>query len=351
MSVVDPARPFRWQDGDRLVLFGRGILSEAGAELGTGYALLTTARALRAAPQLAEAAGSVHEVGPGRVDELAAELRPALGSELLVALGGGRVIDVAKALAAADPPRRVAAVPTTLSGAEMTAIHRHASGVPLDAPRTRPVIVVNDPALSASQPLAELAASAANALGHAAEGPLTPLASPLPSLAALEAARLLARGLAEPGDPPGVADPARPAGLVEPGPPARDALALAALLAGYVIGSTGYGLHHVLSQTLVRFAGLGHGQANAIMLPHTLVALARRAPDRIAFLGEALGEEPAGFASRLAALARAGTLGDAGVADDALAGLADQAATRAELQMTPPAAHRDELLELLRAAY
>jgi alcohol dehydrogenase class IV len=333
VSAVDPTRPFRWQDGDRLVLFGRGILDQARAELGSGYALLTTPRAAAAAPALTEGAGNVHEVARGRVDELAAELRPGLGSELLVALGGGRVIDVAKALAAADPPRRVAAVPTTLSGAEMTAIHRHASGVPLDAPRTRPVIVINDPVLSASQPLAELAASAANALGHAAEGPLTPLTSPLPSLAALEAARLIARGLA---------DPERPD---------RDALALAALLAGYVIGSTGYGLHHVLSQTLVRFAGLGHGQANAIMLPHALVALARREPDRIAALGEALEEEPGRFAARLAALARAGTLGDAGVPADALDGLAEQAATRAELRMTPPPADRRELLELLRAAY
>ncbi|MEA2196601.1 MAG: maleylacetate reductase, partial [Solirubrobacteraceae bacterium] len=301
MSAVDPARPFRWQDGDRLVLFGRGILAQAGAELGSGYALLTTSRAAAAAPALTEAAGSVHEVGPGRVDELAAELLPQVDSELLVALGGGRVIDVAKALAAADPPRRVAAVPTTLSGAEMTAIHRHANGIPLDAPRTRPAIVINDPALSASQPPADLAASAANALGHAAEGPLTPLTSPLPALAALESARLLARALTDPGRPD------------------RDALALGALLAGYVIGSTGYGLHHVIAQTLVRFAGLGHGQANAIMLPHTLAALARRSPDRIALLGEALGEEPTKFASRLATLARAGSLSDAGVTEAALA--------------------------------
>ena len=56
-------------------------------------------------------------------------LRPEITGELLVALGGGRVIDVAKALAAADPPRRVAAIPTTLSGAEMTAVHRHVAGV------------------------------------------------------------------------------------------------------------------------------------------------------------------------------------------------------------------------------
>ncbi|MDQ6774817.1 MAG: iron-containing alcohol dehydrogenase, partial [Actinomycetota bacterium] len=147
--VVDPTEAFRWQDGERLVVFGRGTLAEAGPLLGSGFALLTTPRAASAAPELASLAGSVHEVGPGRVDELAAELRPKLDSELLVALGGGRVIDVAKALAAADPPRRVAAVPTTLSGAEMTTIHRHASGVPAGTRRARPAIVVNDPALSA----------------------------------------------------------------------------------------------------------------------------------------------------------------------------------------------------------
>jgi alcohol dehydrogenase class IV len=332
LPPIDPSSAFRWIDGERLVLFGRGSLAEASSALGSGYALLTTPRAAAMTPELSEAAGSVHEVGPGRVDELAAALRPHVGAELLVALGGGRVIDVAKALAAADPPRRVAAIPTTLSGAEMTSVHRHVAGVPADTPRVRPAIVVNDPDLSASQPLADLAASAANALGHAVEGPLTPLSSPLPALAALEAARLLAGALADPEQPD------------------RDALALGALLAGYVIGSTGYGLHHVISQTLVRFAGLGHGQANAIMLPHTITALSRRSPDWFTRLGDALGEDPASFAARLAALMGIQRLGEAGVQASALEGLAEQAAIRGELQMTPPPADQAELVELLRAA-
>ena len=75
------------------------------------------------------------------------------------------------------------AVPTTLSGAEMTRIHRQARGGDQRAPNVRPRVVVNDPALSASQPVAELAASALNALGHAAEGPCTPLANPVATLA------------------------------------------------------------------------------------------------------------------------------------------------------------------------
>jgi alcohol dehydrogenase class IV len=140
---------------------------------------------------------------------------------MLVALGGGRVIDVAKALAAADPPRKVAAIPTTLSGAEMTAIHRQALGAPPGSRSVRPAIVINDPALSASQPVVQLAQSGGNAFGHAVEGPVTPLSNPIAALAAISGARLLQSGFATPN----------------PDDDARDRLALGALLAAYVIGA------------------------------------------------------------------------------------------------------------------
>jgi alcohol dehydrogenase class IV len=323
---------FRWHDGERLIVFGRGSLAQADELLGSGYSLLTTERAAAQAPAITAAAGTVDDVGPGRVDELAGELRASVRAELLVALGGGRVIDVAKALAAADPPRRVAAIPTTLSGAEMTAVHRHAAGVKADTPRVRPAVVLNDPALSASQRAPELAASALNALGHAVEGPLTPLSNPVAELAALEAARMIAAGFAG-------------------SDPDRDALALAALLAGYVIGSTGYGLHHVVSQTLVRFAGVGHGPANAIMLPHTTDSLMRRFPEALQRLAEALGEEARTAAARLCELTGATRLRELGVTEEQLDRCADEAAARPELHMTPPAADRSELRALYRAAY
>jgi maleylacetate reductase len=121
--------PFRWDDGDRVIRFGRGALADAPELVGEPYVLLTTARARGQAPDLVERAAAVHDVPEGRVDEIAAGLRPEVAGETLLALGGGRVVDVAKALAAADPPRTVAAVPTTLSAAEMTRLHRHAAGV------------------------------------------------------------------------------------------------------------------------------------------------------------------------------------------------------------------------------
>jgi hypothetical protein len=39
------AAPFRWHDGERIVVFGEGSVSEAAALLGDGYVLLSTERA------------------------------------------------------------------------------------------------------------------------------------------------------------------------------------------------------------------------------------------------------------------------------------------------------------------
>ena len=323
---------FTWRDGERLIRFGRGCAAEAVETLGgPGYVLLTTERGAGAAPQVVEAAGRVHHVPGGLVDELAAGLLGAVGEGAdgrVVALGGGRVIDTAKALAAARGGRAMA-VPTTLSGAEMTRIHRLPAGV--RANLVRCAVVVNDPALSASQPVAELAASALNALGHVAEGPCTPMANPVATLAALDGGRRLA-------------------GAFDHGAPDRDELALGALLAGYAIDSAGYGLHHVLSQTLVRVAGLGHGPANAVMLPHTLGALAWRFPRQHDALAAALGGDPSEVAARLCGLTGATTLGALGVTHDQLLACADAAAQRSELDLTPPRADRAELVALYESA-
>jgi alcohol dehydrogenase class IV len=325
---------FRWNDGDRTIRFGRGALGDAPGLLGEGYVLLTTPRAMTAAPAIADAARERHDVPAGRVDEVAAALLERLdgtADALLVALGGGRVIDVAKALCAAGAGPAVAAVPTTLSAAEMTGTYRPATGVRFR--KVRPAIVLNDPALSASQPAEGLAASAANAFAHAVEGPLTVLASPVPTLAAHEAARLIA-------------------GAWVDGEPDRDALALGALLSGYAIDAMGYGLHHIASQTLVREGGVGHGPANAVLLPHTIEALRRRSPERVAALDRAVGTDVSAVAADLARRAGAERIRDLGVPADRLDAIADAAAARADgLALTPPAADAAELRELYASAW
>ena len=224
------------------------------------------------------------------------------------------------------------AVPTTLAGAEMTWIHRHASGVAEDTPHCRPDVVLNDPEVSASQPVEELAASTLNSLGHALEAPLTPWANPVATSSAHGSARRLGAGWrAETPD--------------------RPQLALGSLLAGAAIDSAWYGLHHILSQTLVRLAGLSHGTANAVMLPSSLAALAARFPDEVAELGEALGEDPTGFARRMSDVIGVARLSQLEVDEDLLPELADAVAGRQELAMTPPPASREEVLAIYERVY
>ena len=318
---------FTWRDGERIVRFGRGAIADAGDLLGDGYVLLTTERAAGSAPEVAHRAAAVHHVPTGRVDDVAADLLDAVAdAELYVALGGGRVVDVTKSVAAARGGH-AAAIPTTLSAAEMTGSHRHARGVDPATPHVRPRIVINDPALSASQPSHELAASAANSLGHAVEAPATSAVSPVPVLAAREAARLLARD------------------------DDRDALALGALLSGYALDSTGIGLHHVLSQSLARFAGMWHGFANAAMLPHTTAALRLRAPEQLAALDEAAGLAMEALARRLAQRAGAQRLRDHGVTEEALETCVREALGRPQLANTPPAPEEDEIRAIYEAAW
>jgi alcohol dehydrogenase class IV len=96
----------------------------------------------------------------------------------------------------------------------------------------------------------------------------------------------------------------------------------------------------------VRIAGAGHGPANAIMLPHTLGALAWRFPAWIGRLGEAIGGDPSEIAAALCARTGATRLAELGVVAAALDECADAAAGRPELDLTAPRADRAELRAL-----
>jgi alcohol dehydrogenase class IV len=331
---------FTWVDGERLIRFGPDALAEAPqllAERGfADYALLTTPRAEVAAPALVDEADVVLHVPPGPVPEAAAAVREGVEERPLVALGGGRVVDSAKALAGADG-LSCAAVPTTLSGAELSRIHRMPAGVD-QFTLVRPSLVIADPKLMASAPMPGLAASAMNALGHASEALYHPLANPVSDAAALDAARLIADGL----------------GSEEPD---RDQLALGALLAGYALGCTGLLVHHIVSQSLVRIAGTPHAETNAVILPHALRLMTVRAPEALGRLARALGsdrEDPERAVAQAAVLsARAGVtrLVDLGVEWPQLDDVVQAALVRPELRLTPEPPGARELKELLEHAY
>jgi alcohol dehydrogenase class IV len=331
-------REFIWRDGERTIVFRGRALDGAGAILAEqgweDWELLTTPRALAGAPlDFASGAGAVHEVQPGPVDQLAAQLAEHVKRPDLVALGGGRVIDVAKAIAAVGSGR-VAAIPTTLSGAEMTGVHRLPKG--RTAPRlVRPTLAICDPAAMTSLPEPVLRASAMNSLAHGAEALYTPLANPVATMAALRGARFLA----------GALDQAR-------AERDRAALALGSILSAYALDSALFALHHVVSQTLVRVLGLRHADTNAAILPRAMEAMRPRAPDAIASLAAALGTPPEAIGERIEELAggrrRLSELGaDPAAIDQAL----DAILERGELGMTPDPPDRDELRRLIEAAW
>ena len=312
------------RDGERTIRFGEGSAAEAPDLLRQGgfdqYTLLTTERAAGSAPL--EPSATIH-VPSGLVDEIAASLLPEAGEAPLVALGGGRVIDTAKAIGGVTGAP-VAAIPTTLSGAELTAFHRLPAGVE-GARMVRPSLVIADPRLMASQPEPKLWASAMNALAHGMEALYTPLANPVAEAAALRGARAIA----------------------------SEDVALGALLCGWASGMTGFAVHHATCQLLVRMAGSPHAQTNAVMLPHFAALMSGRVPGVIGELARALGDpdgDPttaAGRASRLSARSGHTRLATLGVEEKHLPPVAEAVMQHPALGNTPDPPGEDQLLAVL----
>jgi maleylacetate reductase len=321
------AESFTMRDGERTIRFAEGSAAEAPDLLRQGgfegYTLLTTERAASQAPLEPE---SVIHVPGGLVDEISAALLKDAGDRPLVALGGGRVIDTAKAIGGVTGAP-VAAIPTTLSGAELTPFHRLPAGVE-GARMVRPSLVVADPLLMASQPDPELWASATNALAHGMEALYTPLANPVAETAALRGAEAIF---------------------------AED-VALGALLCGWASGMTGFAVHHATCQLLVRIAGSPHAQTNAVMLPYFARLMAGRAPGVMGGFARALGDpdgDPAAAGGRVSKLsARSGhtRLATLGVEEEQLPQVAAAVMQHPALGNTPEPPDEAELLELLRDA-
>lgn len=323
-------------DRRRLLLYGGPISDPLGTlakEGWDGFELLSTARALDDAPGLGEGAARTHLVPADPVPEASAAIVDDVGSDRLVALGGGRVIDSAKGIAAVRGGD-LAAIPTTLSGAPMTAIHRLPAGREAAA-GVRPSLVIAYADAMTSAPEPQLRATAMNALAHGAESLYTPLADETSRDAALRGAEMLA-------------------GALDQRPEKRDrsALALGAMLCAIAVDRAGIALHHVLGQTTVRVLGTPHAETYAALLPETMEAMRARAPEQIEALASALGTDPPGIRARVADLAGNRHLGELGADRDRLGEVVDVAMARPELtHMTPGDVGSDDLAAIVQAAW
>lgn len=201
--------------------------------------------------------------------------------DAVVGLGGGSVIGMAKAtsdrlqeartgtLAREAHPLTPALVPTmilptTYAGSEMTTVY----GVtgPVDGVRRKmtvsgrnvvPRVVVYDPELTVSMPSELTGTSAMNALAHCFEALYSARRDPLASAAALRGIRAIGQSL-----------PAASANGEDLN--ARAALLEGAFLAGSALAQVQMAIHHGVCHVLGGSAGVPHGVANTIVLPHAL---------------------------------------------------------------------------------
>ena len=230
----------------------------------------------------AEAVEIFSDVRPDPTVELAAEgtgKLKAFGPDLVVALGGGSAMDLAKAMAffaRGDHP--LAAIPTTSgSGSEVTdfAILTH-NGVkhPLVDRRLRPDAAILDGDLLTELPPSLIADTGFDVLAHALEGGVATKAGAMSDLLAREAFSTAYALL-----------PASYAGRTD----VRLKIHRASCWAGLSFTHAGLGLSHAMAHALGGMFHVPHGRLNAILLPGVVGINALAVGNKYAQMARAAG--------------------------------------------------------------
>lgn len=180
--------------------------------------------------------------------------------DIIIAIGGGSAIGLAKAVALKHP-LPIWAVPTTYSGSEMTNIYGITSAGKKQVGRdTRavPEKVIYDPELSSTQPLDFAAKSALNALAHLVEATYSKYVNPFTYCHAIEGLQLVFGGLAELAEKQSLTKEI------------NKKLLLGASFAGKSLSETEMALHHKSAHILGGSYGLDHASVHAVLLPFIL---------------------------------------------------------------------------------
>lgn len=281
----------------RRLRFGRGLSGELALELqrmGKSRPFIVTDRGVKAAGLLARVTGPLAAAGVGYtvydqtepephfgcVTEAIAVARAGGETDVVVALGGGSVMDTAKLVAATLQGGREArsligigkvgqrslpliCIPTTAgTGSEATPVAIFTDTV--TGAKTGvvdvclvPDTVLLDPALTDGLPPMPTAAAGMDALVHALEAYIARTATPLARALALEAA--------------GKIGPALPAVCANGGDqPARDAMLLGANLAGLAFANSSCCGVHALALPLGGRFHIAHGVVTGTLVAETM---------------------------------------------------------------------------------
>lgn len=221
----------------------------------------------------------------------------ATEADLVVSLGGGSVIDAAKAAILANARETGGflphiAIPTTLSASEFSPLF----GVTDEVTRVKgggnnafvtPRVAILDAEVTQPTPRRLWLGSGIRALDHAVETVYAPDHGPVSDATALEAIRLLFTYLPRSVDPADVG--------------AAQQCQLAAWLSFFGVANITLGLSHVLGRQLGPRYGVAHGDTSAVMLPHVMDALVATNADRLALVAVAAGAAEHGMPPEVAA--------------------------------------------------
>jgi len=382
-------RPFTYT-GAKMIVFGTGSfrgLADHIRELGAARPLVVLDHALAEAgfrktvKDLLDKSGLRYSLFDGVEPEPALEradegAKAALKGkcDLVVGIGGGSSMDVAKAVAALagnkgkavdylglnkvpGPGLPTIMVPTTAgTGSEVTftAVFvrknlKKKEG--MNSPYLYPEVALLDPELTLSLPAQATASTGIDALCHAIESYTSINASPMSEMISLEAVGLIAENLRT---------------CVHNGSDleARERMLLGSLYAGLGLANAGVTAVHSLSYPLGGAWGIPHGMANTLMLPAVMAFNLPGTIEKFAVLADAMGQEVEDLSMRDAATLAldavelliedcglAMTLEEFGIAEKDLPALADVALTVARpLANNPRKVTREDAIDIYRDA-
>jgi len=327
VELYEPLRTFELQMPSR-VIFGIGAVERTGTEVKKMKAkniLIVTDRGVAKAGLADKVEGPMLEEGL-KVDVWdRVEPEPSIGCveelleyvkggnfDLLIGVGGGSSMDVAKAAAVllknpgepeeyfaggerefTNPGVPCIAIPTTAgTGAEITwdAVIKDRTGMKafFEHQYVRPTLAIVDPIMSSGMPPRLTAASGIDALSHAVESALTRITNPITMALALQAIRLISANL-------------RVAVHHGSNLEARYNMALATLAEAFSETNAGDIEAHAIGHLIGSVYGIPHGVACGLVLPYAMEFNIVVSADRLKLIADAMGEDVRGLTDREAA--------------------------------------------------
>lgn len=215
----------------------------------------------------------------------------------LIAVGGGSVIDTAKAIAAAvtnegkcedwygdkleNPIAPLIAVPTTCgTGSEVTheSIVNNTKTLVKDCiygANVSVAVALLDPDVLKNLPASIMASTGLDALTHAVEAYVCKAANPLTDALAYDAMKMIGKSLIE--------------CVEERTESSMEDMIVASCMAGAAFGNSDVASVHSIAEALGGYYDIAHGVANAMMLPEVSRISIKGAPEKYAKVAEALG--------------------------------------------------------------